>query len=567
MDEKNNQMSIYDLSIGSKDKSQFKLKISDSLEKLNKSSLVFDDMINDYNTLYTKYINIQLMAEQNQRFNKLQLMKVKENVSKMDPAELEQAYNSLQEEFLKIKNSKEETLVNLTKNLQTIMDLKSKLDLKEKKIMGLTTENASLKSQNMLLDKRNKELNEISQKQEKELIDIKKEKTKIETEHKKLLDKTGKMLMEIELLRNKLLELQENTINKMNDYNELIQSAKQKQMAADLYFNEKSEEYKKTKKEDDNLNEKFGFSEEVKIPNNVKYRQKIHNKVITSINFNNFGSSYITTGADYVIKVFDAAKNIETNVFSGFSSAVSEACFDHTEQLLFAGSLDKTAKLWSLRNNKLLNTFNGHIDYINCVKSLNAQQRGITGSSDRTIREWDYNTNKETRKLSCVSACHALGIAPDDSFIISGHLDGTIKIWVPNNNKQPEHIFDSLHDDKVLDIKMIKNDTFISLGKDETIKLFDIRKEQAIFTLTSSKIPQYCESSIAVSPDKKYCAIGSTKGSIYIINLNDGNVESTINNKGNGAIKGLCWRPFNSQIYVGDSMGYLTIWGTSMGMK
>ena len=524
-------------------------------------------MINDYNTLYTKYINIQLMAEQNQRFNKLQLMKVQENVSKMDPAELEQAYNSLQEEFLKIKNSKEETLVNLTKNLQTIMDLKSKLDLKEKKIMGLTTENASLKSQNMLLDKRNKELNEISQKQEKELIDIKKEKTKIETEHKKLLDKTGKMLMEIELLRNKLLELQENTINKMNDYNELIQSAKQKQMAADLYFNEKSEEYKKTKKEDDNLNEKFGFSEEVKIPNNVKYRQKIHNKVITSINFNNFGSSYITTGADYVIKVFDAAKNIETNVFSGFSSAVSEACFDHTEQLLFAGSLDKTAKLWSLRNNKLLNTFNGHIDYINCVKSLNAQQRGITGSSDRTIREWDYNTNKETRKLSCVSACHALGIAPDDSFIISGHLDGTIKIWVPNNNKQPEHIFDSLHDDKVLDIKMIKNDTFISLGKDETIKLFDIRKEQAIFTLTSSKIPQYCESSIAVSPDKKYCAIGSTKGSISIINLTDGNVESTINNKGNGAIKGLCWRPFNSQIYVGDSMGYLTIWGTSMGMK
>ena len=537
-----NQLSIFDLSVGSTDKSKLKLKISDSLEKLNKSSLVFDDMINDYNTLYTKYINIQLMAEQNQRFNKLQLMKVQENVSKMDQAELEQAYNSLQEEFMKIKNSKEETLVNLTKNLQTIMDLKAKLETKEKRIMGLTTENASLKAQNVLLDKRTKELNEICQKQEKELIEVKKEKQKIETEHKKLLDKTGKMLMEIELLRNKLLELQENTMNKMNNYNELIESAKQKQMAADLYFNEKSEEFNKSNKGKDNLNEKFGASEEVKIPNNVKYRQKIHSKVITSINFNNFGSSYITTGADYVVRVYDAAKNIETNVFSGFSSAVSEACFDHTEQLLFAGSLDKTAKLWSLRNNKLLNTFNGHIDYINCVKSLNAQQRGITGSSDRTIREWDYNTNKETRKLSCVSACHALAIAPDDSFILSGHFF-------------------------ILDIKMIKNDSFISLGKDETIKLFDIRKEQSIFTLNSSKIPQYCESSIAVSPDKKYCAIGSTKGSIYIINLNDGSIESTINNKGNAAIKGLCWRPFNSQIYVGDSTGYLTIWGTSMGNK
>ena len=233
------QMSIFDLSVGSTDKSKLKLKISDSLEKLNKSSLVFDDMINDYNTLYTKYINIQLMAEQNQRFNKLQLMKVQENVSKMDQAELEQAYNSLQEEFMKIKNSKEETLVNLTKNLQTIMDLKAKLDQKEKKIMGLTTENASLKAQNVLLDKRTKELNEISQKKEKELIEIKKGKQKIETEHKKLLEKTNKMLMEIELLRNKLLELNENTMNKMNNYNELLESAKQKQIAADLYFNEK----------------------------------------------------------------------------------------------------------------------------------------------------------------------------------------------------------------------------------------------------------------------------------------------------------------------------------------
>jgi len=566
MEETKNQLSIYDLSVGNADKTQLKLKISESLEKLNKSSLIFDDMINDYNTLYTKYINIQLVAEQNQRFNKLQMMKVQENVSKMDQAELEQAYSSLQEEFLKIKNSKEETLVNLTKNLQTIMDLKTKLDQKEKKIMGLTTENASLKAQNVLLDKRTKELNEISQKQEKELIEVKKDKAKLETEHKKLLEKTNKMLMEIELLRNKLLELQENTINKMNNYNELIQSAKQKQMAADLYFNEKSEEFNKNRPESDNLNEMFGSSEEVKIPNKIKYRQKIHSKVITSINFNNFGASYITTGADYVVRVYDAAKNLETNVFSGFSSAVSEACFDHTEQLLFAGSLDKTAKLWSLKNNKLLNTFNGHIDYINCVKCLNAQQRGVTGSSDRTIREWDYNTYKETRKLNCISACHALTIAPDDSFLISGHLDGSIKLWAPNNNKQPERVFE-IHDDKVLDIKMIKNDTILSLGKDETLKLFDIRNEKTIFTLTDSKIAQFCESSIAVSHDKKYAAIGSTKGSIYFVNLNNGNIESTINNKGNAAIKGLCWRPFNSQIYVGDSAGYLTIWVTSMGVK
>ena len=551
------EQSIYDLSGGNTDKNQLKKKIAESLENLNQSSQVFEHMISDYNILYQKYINIQIMAEQNQRLNSIQLSKVQENVSKMDQDQLAQAYNTLQEEFIKTKNSKEETLVNLTKNLQTIMELKGKLEQRDKKIIALSSENAALKQQNMLLDKRNKELNELNQTQEKDLIETKKKKQKIENEHKKLLDNTGKMLMEIELLRNKVLELQENTMNKMNNYNELMESAKQKQMAADMYFQEKQEEFKEINKNSENLNEKFGSSEEVKIPNKLKYRQKLHNKVITSINFNNFGSSFITTGADYIIRVFDAAKNIETNVFSGFSSSVTEACFDHTEQLLFAGSLDKSAKLWSLKNNKLLNTFTGHIDYINCVKSLNAQQHGLTGSTDRTIREWDFNTKTMVRKFNCISACHALAIAQDDSFILSGHMDGSVKLW--SSNDKPEKVYD-LHEDKVLQIKMIKNDQILTLGKDETIKLYDLRKEQPIYTITSNKIPQYCESSIALSPDKKYFAVGSTKGTIYIVNLNEGSVESTLNNK-NAAINGLCWRPFNSQIYVGDSSGYLSIWG------
>jgi hypothetical protein len=546
------------------DKSQLKKKIAESLDNLNQSSRVFDDMINDYNILYQKYISIQIMAEQNQRLTSIQLSKAQENASKMDQAELEKAYNSLQEELLKLKNSKEEALVNLTKNLQSLMEVKTKLDQSNKKIVSLSTENSALKQQNILLDKRNKELNTISQNQEKELLEVKKSKQRIETEHKKLLENTGKMLMEIEYLRNKVMELQENTINKMNNYNELMESAKQKQLAAEMYFQEKQEQFKETNKDSTNLNEMFGSSEEVKIPNKLRYKQKLHNKVITSINFNNFGSSFITTGADYIVRVYDAAKNIETNVFSGFSSSVTEACFDHTEQLLFAGSLDKTAKLWALKNNKLLNTFTGHIDYINCVKSLNAQQHGLTGSTDRTIREWDYNTKTMVRKFNCISACHSLAIAPDDSFILSGHVDGTVKLWASND--KPEKVFD-LHEDKVMQIKMIKNDQILTLGKDETMKLFDVRKDQPIYTINNSKIPQYCESSIAVSPDKKYFAVGSTKGNIYIVNMNDGNVESVINNRGTAAINGLCWRPFNSQIYVGDASGYLTIWGTSVGNK
>ena len=534
MSEEEKQFSIYDLTMGETDKSELKLKICDSLYKLNKSSLIFEDIINDYNSLYSKYINIKLKAEKDKSLYEMQLRK-------------------LQEENMKSKNSK-----------GVLVETKSKLDPKEKRLMGLTTENAALKTQNVLLDKRARELNEISQKLEKELITVKKEKKRIEIEHKKLLDKTGKMIMEIELLRKRLIELQGNTMNNNNN-NELNKNPKQRRKSAYIPSKEKPKEFVENSYETENLEEKYGISKEFKIPSEMKFRQKIHSRVITSINFNNSGSSYITTGADYIVKVFDAAKDVETNIFSGFESAVSEACFDHTEQFVFAGSLDKTAKLYSLQDNRTVNTFNGHSSYINCVKSLNTRKRGITGSSDLTIREWDYNTYKEIRKLNCGNACHSLALAPNDSFILSGHLDGSIKMWAPNNNKQPESVFKSLHYETVLDIKMINNDSFISLGKDETLQLFDIRKEQSVFSLDSNIIPQYCESSIGVSYDKKFCAIASTKGSIYIINLDDGKIISSIDNEADGAIKGLCWRPFNSKIYAGDSNGCLTIWGSIMG--
>jgi WD40 repeat protein len=440
------------------------------------------------------------------------------------------------------------------------MEIKTKLEQRDKQIVSLSTENSALKQQNMLLDKRTKELNTLLQSKEKELLELKKAKKKKDEDHNKLLDYSGKMVVEIEFLRNKVLMMKEKEINNMNDYNQMMESAKQKQMAADMYFQEKQEKFQENNKDNENLREIIGSSEEVKIPNKLKYKQTFHTKVITSINFNNFGSSFITTGADHIIRVYDAAKTTETNVFSGFTGSVTEACFDHTEQLLFAGSLDKTAKLWALKNNKLLNTFTGHIDYINCVKSLNAQQHGLTGSTDRTIREWDYTTKTMVRKFNCISACHSLAIAPDDSFILSGHKDGTVKLWASND--KPEKVFD-LHDDTVLQIKMIKNDQILTLGKDETIKLFDIRKDQPIYTINQNKIPQYCESAIAVSPDKKYFAVGSTKGTIYIVKLNDGTVADTIENKSRNPILSVRWRPYHSQIYVGDGSGYLTIWGTA----
>lgn len=96
--------------------------------------------------------------------------------------------------------------------------------------------------------------------------------------------------------------------------------------------------------------------------------------------------------------------------------------------------------------------------------------------------------------------------------------------------------------------------------RDYSIKLIDIRNSKEIYTLDSNIIPNYCECPLSLTIDKKYFATGSTKGDIYIFNTETGELADKIDNKSK-CITSIQWRPYHSQIYVGDITGMLTIWG------
>ena len=72
----------------------------------------------------------------------------------------------------------------------------------------------------------------------------------------------------------------------------------------------------------------------------LKFKSKPHYDSITSINFNKSFSSYITTGKDNTIHIYDANDNNESYDFSDFSNVVIDACFDNKEEFIFAGSYE-----------------------------------------------------------------------------------------------------------------------------------------------------------------------------------------------------------------------------------
>jgi hypothetical protein len=551
-----NFTSVYDMNI-EPNQLELKNKLYNKLMEQNKSSEAFANIIENYNKLYRKYLDYRLNSSDKDIKNYLYNELEKDQIKNLDKKLLQKNLSKLQEDNRNLKEKYEENQNQYTEQLKKNLEVNDELNKVKNQYQETLQKYNEIKTRFEATDKRCKDLDKISNEQEKIINDLKKKNSKLENDVKKLTESINKLLIDNKLLTNKILSLQNDQMEKINEYNELIESAKQKKKAADMYFNDSQSNFEKNVNK--NVPQFMNTSvESVEIPSKLQYKFKFHNKSITSICFNGFGSNLITTGADNFIKIIDTSKNQEAAVFSGFASSVTDACFDRGEQLLFAGSLDKTAKLWNLKNSKLLTTFTGHIDYINTVYNLHTQEKGLTGSSDRTIREWDFNQLKLTRKFNCTSACHSLCVASDDSYILSGHMDGSVRVWT--SNEKPDQIID-LHDDNVIRLEILKGENqFLTLSKDFSMKLFDLRKNQAIYTVNDSKIPQFCESQISVSTDKKYFAVGSTKGNIYVINLLDGSLQKTINNKSTNPILSLAWRPFHSQLYVGDNAGYLTIW-------
>ncbi|ETO08073.1 WD-40 repeat-containing protein, partial [Reticulomyxa filosa] len=150
--------------------------------------------------------------------------------------------------------------------------------------------------------------------------------------------------------------------------------------------------------------------------------------------------------------------------FTGHKShvkGIDYSTFDNN-QLLCSGSYDKTVRVWDVDNNKQIQSFNGHLSFVYCVKFSqyhyhNHHQNVICSSShDNTIRLWDFKHNQQlqvfnehTSWISCIELSSFNG----SKYLCSGSDDKTIRLWDIETSKSL-HIFKG-HTDTVRSIIMI----------------------------------------------------------------------------------------------------------------
>ena len=101
--------------------------------------------------------------------------------------------------------------------------------------------------------------------------------------------------------------------------------------------------------------------------------------------------------ADKKIKIWlcnsNGGKNDCIQTLTGHAGWIKSIEITCNENHLLSCSHDKTIKLWNLEDGTCVRTFQGHTEYVYCIRA-NADGKVISGSSDKSVKIWDLNSGK-----------------------------------------------------------------------------------------------------------------------------------------------------------------------------
>lgn len=134
--------------------------------------------------------------------------------------------------------------------------------------------------------------------------------------------------------------------------------------------------------------------------------------------------------ADNTARLLDPSLNEKDNrnlnVFKGHTDWVNTVTPSACSDSIVTGSSDTTVRLWDIQTGSSVRVFNGHTS---CVNSVASDKKGliISGSSDKTIRAWDERTGSDVALLK--EKANIYSIACSDDSMISGSQDGSVRLW------------------------------------------------------------------------------------------------------------------------------------------
>ena len=101
--------------------------------------------------------------------------------------------------------------------------------------------------------------------------------------------------------------------------------------------------------------------------------------------------SVVSAGADKSVRVWSPAA---LRVFSGHQGPILSLAVHPSGTQIFAGSADKSIKVFDLNNGNVLRTLAGHTGSVKAIALTKDGNKVVSGSDDKSFRVWNASDGK-----------------------------------------------------------------------------------------------------------------------------------------------------------------------------
>lgn len=203
-----------------------------------------------------------------------------------------------------------------------------------------------------------------------------------------------------------------------------------------------------------------------------------HREPVFDIAWANSGKFFATTSWDGYVMIWDSDTGKRVQLINLENIAAYSLEFSPNDAYLVLGKLDKTLELWEIDSRRKVKEFIGHTDYVNqLVWSDNPNEFYSLGNEGYTI-SWNLSTGLINRKFKQSGPVRSLAIMNNDQLITAG-ADRVIRIWDRSNGQVISTL--SGHQTEITSLNVNPTKGWLVSGDlDGVIKIWNLETEQLI---------------------------------------------------------------------------------------
>lgn len=289
---------------------------------------------------------------------------------------------------------------------------------------------------------------------------------------------------------------------------------------------------------------------------------------------------------------------LETTL-KGHKGPVNDVCYNKSGQYCLSAGRDRSIRLWNPTTGLLLQSYNGHSRDVLGVAASSDNGKIASAGADRNVFLWDVGSGEQLRRYTAHwEKVNTVTFNEDSTVLLSGSFDATVRMWdLRSQNFQPIQVIEDFKDSvmsidlkgvefvvgcadgrlRTYDLRMgeLKEDyigpaiTSAKLSKDgncilvgsldSTMRLMDKSNGQLLNEFKKGhKHTEYKIESVLTNTDA-YAITGSEDGKIYIYDVLEGNVVSTLDAH-KGAATTLNYHPQEAKMLSAGSDGLIHVW-------